>query len=50
MKSKEIGQAVSEKKTFKESMILYQYIAQGQWQRTLGEGRGGVVVLNFDPN
>ena len=27
-----IGQAVSEKKTFKDYMILYMYVAQGQRQ------------------
>ena len=30
-----IGQAVSEKKTFKDYEILYMYIAQGQGQITL---------------
>ena len=29
-----IGQAVSETKTFKDFMILYMYIAQGQGQTT----------------
>ena len=37
-----IGQAVSEKKTFQDFMILYLYIAQGQEQITPGG--------NFDPN
>ena len=31
-----IGQAVSEKKTFKDFIILYLYIAQGQGQITPG--------------
>ena len=31
-----IGQPVSEKKTFKDFMILYLYIAQGQGQITPG--------------
>ena len=34
MKSSENGQAVSEKKTFKEYTILYMYMAQGQGQIT----------------
>ena len=37
-----IGDAVSEK-TFKDDMILYLYIAQGQGQITL-------VGQTFDPN
>ena len=32
-----IGQAVSEKKTFKDYDILYMYIAQGQGQTTPGD-------------
>ena len=32
-----IGQAVSEKKTFKDYEILYMYIAQGQGQITPGD-------------
>ena len=32
-----IGQAVSEKKTFKDYKILYTYIAQGQGQISLGD-------------
>ena len=32
-----IGQAVSEKKTFKDYDILYMYIAQGQGQITSGD-------------
>ena len=32
-----IGQAVSEKKTFKNYDILYMYIAQGQGPITLGD-------------
>ena len=32
-----IGQAVSEKKTFKDYEILYMYIAQGQGQIILGD-------------
>ena len=32
-----IGQAVSEKKTFKDYDILYMYIAQGQGQITPGD-------------
>ena len=32
-----IGQAVSEKKMFKDYDILYMYIAQGQGQITLGD-------------
>ena len=38
-----IGQVVSEKKTFKDFMVLYLYIAQGQGQIT---PRG----QNSDPN
>ena len=37
MKSGEIGQAVSEKKTFKDHKILYMYTALGQGQITLGD-------------
>ena len=33
---KKMSQAVSEKKTFKDFMILYLYIAQGQGQITPG--------------
>ena len=33
---KKMGRAVLEKKTFKDFMILYQYIAQGQGQITPG--------------
>ena len=33
----EIGQAVLEKKNFKNYEILYMYIAQGQGQKTLGD-------------
>ena len=36
MKSGETGKAVSEKKTFKDFMILYLYIAHGQGQTTPG--------------
>ena len=32
-----VGQAVSEKKTFKDYEILYMYIAQGQGQIMLGD-------------
>ena len=38
-----IGQAVSEKKTFKDNMFLYTYISQGQWV----DNPGG---QNFDCN
>ena len=37
MKSGEIGQAVSEKQSFKDYDILCMYIAQGQGQITLGD-------------
>ena len=36
-----IGQVFLEKKTFKDFMVLYLYIAQGQGQITPGEGGGG---------
>ena len=36
-----IGQTVFEKKTFKDFMILYLYIAQGQGQITPRKGGGG---------
>ena len=38
-----IGQALSEKNTFKYPMILYVYLARGQGQITHG-------VQNFDPH
>ena len=42
---KKMGQVVSEKKTFKEFMILYLYTAQGQGQITPGGGRGGKTLI-----
>ena len=40
------GQVVLEKKTFKDIMVLYLYIAKGQGHIT-PRGEGG---QNFDPN
>ena len=48
MKSEEKESAVSERKTFKDSIISYLYISQGQGQTTHGGGGGG--RQNFDPN
>ena len=44
-----IGQVVSEK-MFKDLMVLYLYIAQGQGARADNLQTGGVGVQNFHPN